>query len=473
MCIPESVFAFINNTSNLCLCFLLLCNMAYSKTIFVDQKIKGTQCDHYSIESRDCCGIKYICFKDIQSAINTAGYGDTIMIREGFYPEAILLDLHDTMSGYLIITSYRQEQVVIDGNNPAIGPLVSIQCDSVIISGLQISHSNTFGIYSRNTSGIIIDNCEVSYSNDGGIVFVDAASIQVSRCHVHHNNYRGLSAAHEAISMHNVNTFDICGCEVHDNREEGIDAKYGSKLGRIHHNTVYRNNGPNIYVDTANQIDIYNNVVHSAVAKSGISLNIESAWHTPGLAWTLKYVKLYNNIIYNNSGGIGFWLEPGNGEEKQALWDHICIINNTIVDNSRMGIDRGGGIYILNPEPENFGNHLIIRNNIFCGNINENAKSIWDRYSKGQLKKFTIDHNMFINGESSDEFGDSAVIVDDPGFSDPVNADFSIKDGSPAIDRGSKSDIPEIDYTGRARCIGNAPDIGAFEYYRGLLGTGP
>jgi parallel beta-helix repeat protein len=450
---------------NLLLSLLLFCHLLYSKTIFVDQKIQVKECDHYSIESRDCNGIKTLCYKEIQPAINVAHYGDTIIIREGFYAEAISLDLPAAGQGYFTIKSYYQDQVIIDGNNPSLGPLINILCDSIRISGLQISHSNTFGIYSRNTSDIIIDKCEVSHSNDGGIVFVNAANIQVSRCHVHHNNYRGLSAAHEAVSMHNVNTFDIYGCEVHDNREEGIDAKYGSKLGKIHHNTVYRNNGPNIYIDTANQIDVYNNSVHSAVAKSGISLNIESAWHTPGLPWTLMDIRLYNNIIYNNSGGIGFWLEPGNGEEKQALWDHILIINNTIVGNSRAGSDRGGGIYILNPEPDNFGNHIIIRNNIFSGNINENSKSVWDRYSKGQSKKFTIDHNLFIQGEPSDEFGDNPVIVDTPGFNDPGNADFSLKAGSPAINKGSQTNIPEMDFSGRARCIGNAPDIGAYEYF--------
>jgi parallel beta-helix repeat protein len=438
--------------------------MAHCRTIFVDQKIQGAACDYYNIESRECSGTSRLCFRNIQPAINTAVYGDTIIIREGFYAEAILVEIPAAGSGYLTICNFHQEHVVIDGNNPSIGPLVRIQSDSVRITGLQISHSNTYGIYSGNTAHIIIEDCEVSYSNDGGIVFSDAANIQISRCHVHHNNYRGLTAGHEGISMHNVNTFDIHHCEVHDNKEEGIDAKYGSKLGRIHHNTVYRNNGPNIYIDTANQIDVYDNIVHSAVAKAGISLNIESTWHTPGLPWTLEYVKVFNNIIYDNSGGIGFWLEPGNGEEKQALWDYVYIINNTIVNNSRIDSDRGGGIYILNPEPENFGNHMVIRNNIFYGNVIGNSKSIWDRYSKGQLKKFTIDHNLFKKGEPSDVFGDNPVIVEDPGFSDLRNDDFLIISGSPAIDKGSDVNAPETDISGKVRPIGNAIDIGACEY---------
>ena len=448
----------------LCPVLLLLSGLTHGRTIFVDQKIGCDNCDHYNIAERNCSGTLLICHGDIQSAIRASDYGDTIFIRAGFYSESVVINLSSDKQGYLTIINYQEEYVAIDGNNPSIGPLVSIQCNGVRITGLHVAHSNTFGIISRNTSDIIIEDCEVSYSNDGGIVFVDASKIQVSRCHVHHNNYRGLSAAHEGISMHNVITFDIHNCIVHDNKEEGIDAKYGSQYGSIHHNTVYRNNGPNIYIDKANRINVYNNIVHSAVAKAGISLNIESAWHTAGLAWTLQYVNLYNNIIYGNSGGIGFWLEPGNGEEKQAKWDYIHIINNTIVNNSRKGEDRGGGIYVLNPEPENFGDHIIIRNNIFSGNNNEISKSIWDRYSKGQPKKFIIDQNLFIQGESSDEFGTNPVIVDNPGFRDPGNADYSLLPGSPAIDRGSNDDIPETDFTGGNRISGKTTDIGAYEF---------
>lgn len=434
------------------------------RTVFVDITIQAQSCASYDPVGRECHGGQSLCYQSIQHAINKVKYGDTILIREGFYPEKIRVLIHSSHPGYVTIMNHQKESVVIDGNNPDIGPLIEVDSDRIRLRGLVIIHSATFGFYSSNTRNVYIENCEVAYSNDGGIVFVDADSIFVNHCHVHHNNYRGLEAAHEGISMHNVHTFEVYGCEVHDNKEEGIDAKYGSRYGKIYNNLVYRNNGPNIYIDKANFIDIYNNIVHSAVAKAGISLNIESRWHTEGLPWTLQYVNVYNNVIYNNSGGIGFWLEEGNGEEKQARWDHINIINNTIVGNSRKGEDRGGGIYILNPEPENFGDSMVIRNNLFAGNANEMSKSIWDRYGKGQPDKFIIDHNLFVEGESSNYFGLYPLKVNDPGFSNPKEFDFSLKAGSAAIDAGSPSGAPEVDICNNPRPYGEGIDIGAFEH---------
>ena len=434
------------------------------RTVFVDLTIQQESCAVYDPLGRDCGTGQSRCYRSLQQAIDGADYGDTILIREGFYPDTIRVRSRPELPGYLTIMNHQGEKVVIDGNNPDIGPLIEISSDRVVLKGLEITHSATFGIYSSGTRDIHIEDCKVAYANDGGIVFVDAARIYINRCHVHHNNYRGLRAAHEGISVHNVDTFEICGCKVHDNKEEGIDAKYGSKHGKIYNNLVYRNNGPNIYIDKANLIDVYNNIVHSAVAKSGISLNIESAWHTPGLPWTLHHVNVYNNVIYHNSGGIGFWLEPGGGEEKQALWDHIRIINNTIVGNARKGEDRGGGIYVLNPEPENFGDSIIIRNNLFAGNINEVSRSIWDRYGKGQPAKFIIDHNLFVEGEPSDYFGDDPVIVRDPGLVDPGAFDFSLQAGSPAIDAGSPLAAPATDILNHPRPTGGGIDIGAFEY---------
>lgn len=432
--------------------------------IFVDQKMATDTCPFYNPADRSCLKGHFKGYRTLQMAIDNAAYGDSILIREGFFADTVRIQVRTNRPGYLTIMNYKNERVVIDGNNPDIGPLVTIFSNRIRIQGLVIAHSNSFGIYSSKTNDISIKNCEVAYSNDGGIVFVDAANIRISHCHVHHNNYRGLKAAHEGISMHNVNTFEVHHCEVNDNKEEGIDAKYGSKYGKIYNNLVYRNNGPNIYIDKTNLIDVFNNIVHSAVSKAGISLNIESRWHKEGLPWTLQYVNIYNNVIYNNSGGIGFWLEPGNGEEKQARWDHINIINNTIVGNSREGEERGGGIYILNPEPENFGDSIVIRNNLFYGNSNGISNSIWDRYRRGQGDKFIIDHNMFIEGEPSDYYGDQPVIAGSPGFTDPGNSDFTLKQNSAAIDAGMLTGAPDTDIRGNHRPAGARVDIGAYEF---------
>ena len=444
--------------------FFINVNASSGRIIIVDNSIDYPECKNYEVRSRRCAeGLKH-CFNTIQAALDITEYGDTILIREGFYPEKLIIEAKDLTKGEITISNYENESVWIDGNNPSIGPLITIECDHVRINGLKISHSNSFGIISRDTDSIMITNCEVSYSNDGGIVFVDASDIIVTDCKVHHNNYRGLEAAHEAISMHNVHGFEVARCEVYDNREEGIDGKYGSKEGRIHHNRVYRNNGPNIYIDKANQIDVYDNEVHDAVSKAGISLNIESRWHTEGLAWTLQQVHIYNNIIYNNQGGIGFWLEDSGGPELQSEWNDIHIYNNTIVNNARKGSERGGGIYIINLNPWNIGDNISIRNNIFCGNINEISKTLWNRRANGLFEKISIENNLFITSEESDTYGLNPVIVNEAGFMDTRFFDFRLSQDSHAIDAGTSTEYPKTDFNDVSRPVGSGPDIGAYEF---------
>jgi parallel beta-helix repeat protein len=442
----------------------IISNISNARTIYVDPMMDQTYCRTYDLISRTCAGGRSICFHHLQPALDFVNYGDTVLIREGFYTEKIVVEKESDKEGIVMISNFRNESVSIDGNNPSLGPLITINCDRVTLAGLNINHSQSFGIMSRGTHHVRIENCEVSYSNDGGIVFVDASDINVTGCSVHHNNYRGLEAAHEGISMHNVHGFEVAHCEVYDNKEEGIDGKYGSKDGRIHHNRVYRNNGPNIYIDKANDIDVYNNEIHDAVSKAGISLNIESSWHVEGLAWTLQHVHVFNNLIYNNPGGIGFWLEDSGGPERQSKWDDIHIYNNTIVNNARKGDDRGGGIYIINLNPWNFGNNITIRNNIFSGNINELSKTLWNRLDNGLFEKTYIENNLFITGEVSDIFGEDPLMVDEAGFRDLGHFDFRLSSDSKAIDAGTLIEYPHFDFKDHPRPVGKGPDIGAYEF---------
>lgn len=443
--------------------FLLQVPYLKSKTIIVDYRIPVIQTKHYHFIYRTATKGHYLAFKTIQYAVDQASKGDSIIIREGMYKEAIQINKNN-----LTLTNINNEKVIIDGNNPHLGPLIEIEASDIVINGLSVMHSSGYGIYALNPKNIAITNTEVAYSNDGGVVFVDGSHILVENCTVHHNNYRGLEAGHEAISLHNIQYFEVKNCEVFDNKEEGIDAKYGSAHGSIHHNHVYRNNGPNIYIDKANHIEVHSNIVHDAIVKAGISLNIESAWHTEGLAWTLHNVSVYNNLVYNNSGGIGFWLEYGRGSEEKAHWDSVYIINNTLVNNSKPNVTRGGGIYVVNGNPHNFGDDITIKNNIIWEKTNDVSKCIWD-YTGNIIEKFNISNNVFPKHEPSDYYGEQALIVTDVKFANPCIHNYKLTPGSPAIDSGTDDGAPEFDLTNTIRPQINGIDIGAYEMIPSVL----
>jgi len=257
----------------LVLMVMVVYSTAFSKTLVIDHKIASPSANTYSFMKRTTGGETMSVFRSVQPAVDAAADGDTIVIREGMYKEAVVINKRG-----LTIMNFNDEEVIIDGNNPSLGPLVKIEKPDITLTGLIIMHSSAFGIYSLNNSNIHISHCEVSYSEDGGIVFVNGENVIVEHCRVHHNNYKGLQAGHEGITMRGVRNFEVRFCEVYDNNEEGIDAKYGALYGKIHHNKLYRNNGPQIYVDVATHIDIFNNIIFDAVSKAGISVNIESEW---------------------------------------------------------------------------------------------------------------------------------------------------------------------------------------------------
>ncbi len=223
----------------------------------------------------------------------------------------------------------------------------------VRIAGLSVQKANRFGIYAENTSNIVLDKVEVADSRHGGVVFLNGSAITVQYADVHGNNSIGTDAEMEAISMDNVDGFEIVGCTVTGNGEEGIDAKYEARNGRIHGNTASDNRGPNIYIDSAHDIVVSDNKVSGASGppgKTGIMLGVEDYSDTRRLA----NIDIVNNVVTgNNGGGIGFFTES------DGTFSDVRILNNTIVGNETAGLVLGN---------TRLSGTNILRNNLFAGN---------------------------------------------------------------------------------------------------------
>jgi parallel beta-helix repeat protein len=128
----------------------------------------------------------------------------------------------------------------------------------------------------------------------------------------------------------------------------------------------------------------------------------------------------YNNLIYDNSGGIQVYSEATNSH----------IYNNTIVAN------RGAGIAL-----QYYGSAPSIKNNIVFGN-----------------QAGVVDYGG--NGAPVIAFN----LTTDPGFTDIGRRNFSLRTDSAARDVGTPIAVVVDDFARVARPSGGGYDIGAFEY---------
>lgn len=372
-------------------------------------------------------------YRTIADAAAQAQPGDTILIQPGSYA-GFTVPRSGTDGEWITYQAAPGGQVLIDSDDASDKGRVDLSGRSFIkLAGIVVQDANHFGIYAEKTSNIVLDHVEVADSRHGGVVFLTGTNITVQYSNVHGNNSIGTDAEMEAISMDDVQGFEIVGCTVTGNGEEGIDAKYESSNGRIHGNTATGNRGPNIYIDSAHDIVVSDNKVSGATGpgKSGIMLGVEDYSDSRRIA----NITVENNVATGNTGGgIAFFTESN------GTFQNISIINNTLAGNQTAGLVVG--------DTQLSGTN-VLRNNVFGDNAGRDIK--------GSTDDFTVDHNLFsAPGPGSDN------VVGAPVFVDEAGGNLALAPDSPGIGAGSPEGAPAADINGVAR-QGDKPDIGAYQ----------
>jgi hypothetical protein len=162
-----------------------------------------------------------------------------------------------------------------------------------------------------------------------------------------------------------------------------------------------------------------------------------------------------NNIVYGN-GGRGINIYSTN---------HVDVVNNTSYQNGQTGKDFSEVSSIDTSD-------IRYLNNIIHALADRKVNSVGGALS--DAKSVRYDNNLVFSGTSFDPVaGANNIVGQDPKFANPGAADFSLGEGSPAIDRGVASlnglQAPAKDQRGTTRPQRNGIDIGAFE----LAGSAP
>ncbi|WP_414944652.1 right-handed parallel beta-helix repeat-containing protein [Amycolatopsis sp. cmx-11-32] len=359
-------------------------------------------------------------YSTVQAAADAARPGDNVQLEAGVHAGGLTIKTSGSPGEY--ITFYGEGgTAVIHGRGGPKGLLALGSHSWLRFHNMTFAGSRGFGAYASGAHNLVFQDFGIDGSQDGGLVLLNTSDVVVDGCEIQRTNARGTSADHEALTLgHGSRDVEVKHCRVHDNGEEGIDVKYTDNARvSIHDNVSSNNRGPNIYVDSSSDVEIYNNVSSGTrnETKSGIALAVEDASESR----EVRNVKVYNNVSYGNAqAGLSFWVESS------GTISGVQIVNNTFHDNAEGSIAFYGG---------DFEGTNILRNNIFA---------------EGPA--------------SHDDFVDDHNISGDPGFVDPDAGDFHLKPGSArAVDQGSADSAPAFDLDSKPRPTGAGHDIGAYE----------
>lgn len=395
--------------------------------------------------------------KTITAGQNLAAPGDTVFIMNGTYVPSATIQLvkSGTADKYITYKAY-------PGHSPKFS-----------FSG------SLWNAMSINGSYIVVEGIDFQ-GNNQNLTYADALTS--------FNDKQAGGTNNDLYATYNTNGITIGGprteskfphhvvirnCKVHDFPGGGlnsIQADYTTFEG----NTVYNNawymmyGGSGISILTPFDSDAntgYKNIVRNNTCYSnkttipwigltparlsdGNGIIIDTNIHPYGSTATDKPYKgrtlVENNVSYTNGGSGIHAFEAA----------HVDIINNTTYNNAQVMVDYAD-LYANTCSDVNIMNNIIQAKP--GGKCNTNNKNT----------NVTYDYNIYFVGTTAVKGPNDKVL--DPQFingaTNAAAANFSLKQGSPAIDAGTRSLFSPKDINGVTRPKGGLVDCGAYEAY--------
>ena len=384
--------------------------------------------------------------KNIQEASDLTIPGDTVFIMNGTYTKTTygsVLEFKNNGStaGYITFKPMLGHKPKISAYGGSWNAMV-ITGSYVIFEGLDFEGNNA------NLNLI-----------DAMKAFDDAADKIVGPQAAYNTNCISIGIAHHVI---------IRNCKVHDFPGGGIGVGAADYV-TIENNTVYNNSWYGMY------------------ATSGISI----LGPKPIDDVTTYKMIIRGNTVYNNktqvpwytgkgrpyklSDGNGIIIDVNNGTQSTPVYTGRTLVENNVSYNN-----GGGGIHAYQAVRVDIINNTAYHNGIIMDYPDIDGQSSKDinilnniMYARnggkcnGNDADAKYDYNIYFNGITYRK-GTNDLVVE-PNFVslsiNPVNANFTLQAGSPAVNSGTTQLFSKIDILGVARPKGSGIDRGAYESF--------
>jgi Protein of unknown function (DUF1565) len=363
-------------------------------------------------------------FKTISRAARLVNPGDVVYVMSGTYPEQVYLTRSGSaVGGYITFQAYPGAKPLMTNYNEFAAFNFSANESYIIIDGFTIvgdaksltlaqaqalvnnttSTVNNGSCITAKGNHIVIRNNELSYCPGAGLGLSGDYMWAYNNI-VHHNSY--------------WSPVDASGISV---RGTDSDSSTQTKIW-IYNNIVFENQ------------NFICNVLQTSPCKitDGEGIIADSNVDTGFRGRTL----IYNNVSYCNGG-------PGIEAYRSA---HVDIVNNTTYVNNRSGVEPGAlQGHVTTAEVEvGYASDVRVLNNILYSRTSAPILSIFGTTA------LEWDYNIHYN--SVGQLGGSGMgshnLIANPLFRNALLADFRLEPGSPAINAGTLSFQPTLDFAG-------------------------
>lgn len=290
-----------------------------------------------------------------------------------------------------------------------------------------VAHGSGWGVRAFSLTGLrLVYNTVYDIGEDG--MFIQGVSdIEVGYNHIHHIN-TNWEPPYTPQDQAGGDGVQFSGCNA----------------WHVHHNLIDRTNSGNKFCFISNNPDQDDGVVEHNTLMGPLTDGDGGAsiYFHDGTGLVVRYnlilgptptalyhhsegLRFYGNVVWNTSGGV------------QCHTNSACTVDNNVFHGVPRHVYASGD--------------AVVRNNIFSFADPGDVAIECD----GAL---TESHNLYSEGP-----GGQDAVVGDPLFVDPLNGDFHLQGGSPAIDAATDVGLTR-DKDGNPIPTGAAPDIGAYEY---------
>jgi hypothetical protein len=369
----------------------------------------------------------------IQSAIDAADYGDTVLVAPGTYHEHI-----DFKGKAITVTSEsgRPEDTIIDGGDayPVVS-FISEEGRGSVINGFTLQNGK--GEFDNPAAG----------EGEGGGVNVQGSSPTITNNLIRNNHACqgagiGILSGSPLIQRNTItnNIINFCSDRWAFGGGAGIGVQ-GASFVEILDNVISNNDGGNGQANSGGGIYLFGTgapIIKRNIIR-GNSVNFFGGGISMGLVTDALIVQ---NLITGNQayeGGGIHWIvgQPG-----------ARLINNTIADND--AVSNGSGLFINGDDVRTeLTNNIIVakpgQSALYCGGIDPTIR-FNNVFSAG---------GPAYSGNCASRTGMNGNISADPLFANPTQGDYHLQQGSPSIDAGYNQapNLPDTDIDGNPRIL--------------------